>query len=161
MANGAVYGDDGEAAVLHRAKLEALAEIVEAAQGSPVLCYYAYRHDLARIRGAFPNAMGIDDTDAIERWNTGEVPLLLAHPQSAGHGLNLQAGGHIIAWYGLTWSLEAYQQANARLDRQGQTETVTVHHIVAKDTIDERVMRVLAGKGTLQEALLDAMRAEV
>jgi SNF2 family DNA or RNA helicase len=160
MANGAVYDDEGGTVVLHGAKLDALREVVEGAQGSPVLCYYAYRHDLARLRAAFPGAVRIDEAGAIDRWNRGEAPLMLAHPQSAGHGLNLQYGGHIVAWFGLTWSLELYQQANARLDRQGQAGTVVVHHIVAKGTMDERVMRVLQGKGSVQDALLDALRAE-
>ena len=159
-ADGAVYDDAGEAREAHRAKINALAGILEEAQGQPVLAFYAFRHDLARLRAAFPAAEVLDakSGDLLERWNRGEVRLLLAHPQQAGHGLNLQAGGHIAVWFGLTWSLEAYLQANARLDRQGQAETVTVHHLVAKGTVDERVMDVLAGKRTLQDAMMDALR---
>lgn len=160
-ACGAVYDDVGEAVEVHRAKIDALAGILDEAQGQPVLAFYAFRHDLARITAAFPHAevLGARSGDLVERWNRGEVPLLLAHPQQAGHGLNLQAGGHIVVWFGLTWSLEAYQQANARLDRQGQADTVIVHHLVAKGTVDGRVMDVLAGKATLQDAMMDALRA--
>lgn len=159
-ANGAVYDDEGTAQEVHSAKLEALQAIVEEAQGQPVLAFYAFRHDLARLRASFPSAEVLDagSDGLVERWNRGEVPLLLAHPQQAGHGLNLQGGGHIAVWFGLTWSLEAYLQANARLDRQGQAETVIVHHLVAKGTVDERVMEVLAGKRTLQDAMMDALR---
>ncbi|MBS4895448.1 MAG: DEAD/DEAH box helicase [Gordonibacter pamelaeae] len=159
-ADGAVYDDGGEAQEVHRAKLDALAGIIEEAQGQPVLVFYAFRHDLDRLRAAYPasKALGAHSGDLVERWNRGEVPLLLAHPQQAGHGLNLQDGGHIAVWFGLTWSLEAYLQANARLDRQGQKETTIVHHLVAKGTVDERVMDVLAGKRTLQDAMMDALR---
>lgn len=159
-ADGAVYDDAGEAREVHRAKIDALAGILDEAQGQPVLAFYAFRHDLERILAAFPAAEALDAGSGglVERWNRGEVPLLLAHPQQAGHGLNLQSGGHIAVWFGLTWSLEAYQQANARLDRQGQEGTVIVHHLVAKGTADERVMGVLAGKATLQDAMLDALR---
>lgn len=161
-ANGAVYDDEGTACELHGAKLDALARIVEEAQGSPVLAFYAYRHDLERIMRAFPHAEALtaDCGDLVERWNAGEVPLLLAHPQQAGHGLNLQHGGHIVAWFGLTWNLESYMQANARLDRQGQQGCVVVHHIVAKGTADERVMEVLEGKQSLQDAMMDALKGE-
>ena len=160
-ADGAVYDDAGEAREVHRAKLDALAGILEEAQGQPVLAFYAFRHDRERILAAFPQAEVLDaraEDGLIERWNRGEVPLMLAHPQGTGHGLNLQAGGHIAVWFGLTWSLEAYQQANARLDRQGQAETVIVHHLVAAGTVDGRVMDVLAGKATLQDAMMDALR---
>lgn len=159
-ANGAVYDDEGVAREVHCAKVDALGGILEEAQGQPVLAFYAFRHDLERLRAAFPFAEVLDakSGDLVERWNRGEVPLLLAHPQQAGHGLNLQAGGHIAVWFGLTWSLEAYLQANARLDRQGQRETTIVHHLVAKGTADERVMEVLAGKRSLQDAMMDALR---
>ena len=125
-----------------------------------MLCFYAFRHDLERLRAAFPEAEVLDARaeGLVGRWNAGEVPLLLAHPQQAGHGLNLQHGGRTIAWFGLTWSLEAYMQANARLDRQGQRGCVVVHHLVAKGTADERVMEVLAGKRSLQDAMMDALR---
>ena len=162
-ANGAVYDDSGEAREVHRAKIDALAGILDEAQGQPVLAFYAFRHDLERLRAAYPASETLDakSDGLIERWNRGEVPLLLAHPQQAGHGLNLQSGGHIVVWYGLTWSLEAYLQANARLDRQGQAETVIVHHLVAQGTVDERVMEVLAGKRTLQDAMMDALRGGI
>lgn len=161
-ANGAVYDDGGAAREVHRAKIDALAGILEEAQGQPVLAFYAFRHDLERLRAAFPSAQALDagSGDLVERWNRGEVPLLLAHPQQAGHGLNLQAGGHIAVWFGLTWSLEAYLQANARLDRQGQGETTIVHHLVAEGTVDERVMEVLAGKRSLQDAMMEALRGD-
>lgn len=159
-ANGAVYDDEGGAVETHTGKLEALARIVEEAQGQPVLCFYAFRHDLERLQAAFPEAevLGAGADGLVARWNAGEVPLLLAHPQQAGHGLNLQRGGHTVAWFGLTWSLEAYMQANARLDRQGQRSCVVVHHLVAKGTADERVMEVLAGKRSLQDAMMGALR---
>ena len=161
-ANGAVYDDEGEWAEVHDAKIEALRGIVEEAQGQPVLVFYAYRHDLERLRAAFPEARVLDASakDLLQRWNADEVSVLLAHPQQAGHGLNLQHGGHVIVWYGLTWSLEAYMQANARLDRQGQTECGIVHHLVTRGTVDERVMGVLEGKQTLQDAMMDALRGE-
>ncbi|MEG1245231.1 DEAD/DEAH box helicase [Gordonibacter sp.] len=161
FANGFIYDDTGEAVDIHAAKLDALADIVEAAQGQPVLVFYAFRRDRERLLGAFADAEALDagaDDGLIGRWNAGEVPLMIAHPQGCGHGLNLQAGGHIIVWYGLTWSLEAYLQANARLDRQGQTDTVIVHHLVAKGTVDERVMDVIAGKQAMQDAMMDALR---
>jgi SNF2 family DNA or RNA helicase len=160
MANGAVYNTAEKWTEIHSAKTDALKNIVEEAQGQPLLVFYQYRHDLARIRAALPEAEELDTrTDCIERWNRGKIPVLLAHPASAGHGLNLQEGGHIIVWFGLTWSLEQYAQANARLDRQGQTEPVIVHHIITAGTIDERVLRVLRGKATLQEALMEAVKA--
>lgn len=159
-ANGAVYDDEQRVVETHAGKLEALSRIVAEAQGQPVLCFYAFRHDLERLRAAFPEAEVLDARaeGLVGRWNAGEVPLLLAHPQQAGHGLNLQHGGRTIAWFGLTWSLEAYMQANARLDRQGQRGCVVVHHLVAKGTADERVMEVLAGKRSLQDAMMDALR---
>lgn len=159
-ANGAVYDDEGAARETHAAKLDALEAIVEEAQGQPILVFYAYRHDRERLQARFPASETLDAraSDLVHRWNAGEVPLLLAHPQQAGHGLNLQAGGHTIVWFGLTWSLEAYLQANARLDRQGQQSTVAVHHLAAKGTVDERVMDVLAGKKTLQDAMMEALR---
>ncbi|MFA5385648.1 MAG: DEAD/DEAH box helicase [Eubacteriales bacterium] len=163
MANGAVYDENKGVREFHRAKLEALDEIIEAAGGKPVLVFYAYRHDLDRLKthlkrhnpGELLTAADIYD------WNTGTVPVMLAHPASAGHGLNLQAGGHIIVWFGLTWSLELYQQANARLYRQGQQESVIVHHLVAEGTVDENVMAVLTGKATGQNALLEAVKARI
>ncbi|MCW6664536.1 SNF2-related protein [Aerococcaceae bacterium NML191219] len=155
---GAIYDEDKQTHHIHDEKLDALERIVEDSQGQPILVFYQFKHDLERIKARFPQAEELTD---VEKWNRGEIPVLLAHPQSAGHGLNLQKGGHIIVWYTLTWSLEYYQQANARLDRQGQTETVIVHHLVAKDTVDERVMSVLEGKEDRQEALIKALKARM
>lgn len=157
---GAVYDDEGKPCVVHEAKIDALRAILDEAQGQPVLVFYAYRSELERLCDAFPKARVLDARaeGLVEAWNAGDVPLLLAHPQQAGHGLNLQAGGHIIVWYGLTWSLEAYMQANARLDRQGQTETVSIHHLVATGTVDERVLDVLGGKRTLQDTMMDSLK---
>jgi SNF2 family DNA or RNA helicase len=151
MANGAVYDE----------KLKALADVIEAANGKPVLVFYNYRHDLKRIKANFPEARTLESSNEIEEWNKGHVPILLVHPKSAGHGLNLQFGGHILAWFGLTWSLEEYQQANARLYRQGQQHHVIVHHLVTKDTIDEDVMKALEGKAVGQEALITAVKARM
>jgi len=158
FANGAVYDDRGGVHEFHDAKLDALEELVEEANGNPLLVFYAYRHDAARIVRRIPWARVLDDEDSIRDWNAGRVPLLLAHPASAGHGLNLQDGGHQMAWFGLTWSLELYQQAIGRLWRQGQRHPVVVHHLVARGTIDEDVMRVLSRKAKRQDALLDAVR---
>ena len=159
MAQGAVYDENGEYHVIHDAKLEALADIVEAANGKPVLVYYAFKSDAARIKQAFPDAVELGGSDDVERWNRGEIGLMIAHPDSAGHGLNLQGGGSTMVWFGLTWSLEKYQQANARLYRQGQTQTVVIHHLIAEGTVDERVLKVLEGKATLQDALMEAVKA--
>lgn len=163
MANGAAYTEDGRVQEIHSAKLEALANIIEAANGRPVLVFYSYKHDVERIRKYFgklhPRVLA-DDRD-IADWNAGKIPLLLAHPASCGYGLNLQAGGNIIVWFGLTWSLEQYQQANARLYRQGQTEAVIIHHLVAEGTIDEDVMKALQRKAVGQDALLTAVKARL
>lgn len=161
LANGAVYDEDGAVKEIHSAKLEALDDIIEAANGRPVLVFYAYRHDLARLQERLPEARILDTEKDIEDWNRGTMPVGLAHPASAGHGLNLQAGGNIIVWFGLTWSLELYQQANARLYRQGQNKSVIIHHLVAEGTIDEDVMRALEHKDTGQEALLAAVKARI
>ena len=162
MANGAIYDDEKRVVHIHDQKLEALKSIIDEAQGQPVLVFYQYKHDLIRILEAIPEAKALDvKSDDIDRWNCGEIPVMLAQPQSAGHGLNLQQGGHIIVWFSLTWSLEYYQQANARLDRQGQTQPVIVHHLVAKDTIDEQVLKVLQGKAKGQNALLEAIKARI
>lgn len=161
LSQGAVYNEHGEVQHIHDAKLDALEDIIEGAQGQPVLVFYSFKHDIARIQKRFKTAETLDADKAIERWNDGDIPLLLAHPASAGHGLNLQDGGHIIVWFGLNWSLELYQQANARLDRQGQTQSVIVHHIITEDSIDERVMNVLEGKEEQQEALMSAVKARL
>lgn len=158
LANGAIYDDEKQVVSVHDDKLDALENIVEDSQGQPILVFYQYQHDLERIKARFPQAEELEDLD---RWNQGEIPILLCHPQSAGHGLNLQKGGHIIVWFGLTWSLEYYQQANARLDRQGQTEPVIVHHLVAQNTVDEKVLQVLQGKEEKQDMLLEAVKAYV
>ena len=158
MANGAVYDEHGKVRVIHEAKLDALEDVVEAANGRPVLVFYSYQHDLARIKARFPEARTLETERDVRDWNAGKVAIMLAHPAAAGHGLNLQAGGNIIAWFGLPWSLELYQQANARLYRQGQTRSVIIHHLVAQGTIDEAVMEALRAKKLTQESLLKAVK---
>lgn len=165
MANGAVYDENGAVKHIHQRKLEALEDLYEASNGKPILIFYAYRHDRDRLHkyfqgvGVTPGT--IDTSRDIEGWNAGKIPVAIAHPASAGHGLNLQAGGSTIIWFGLTWSLELYQQANGRLYRQGQKQTVVIHHILAKDTIDHRVMAALDNKDTGQSALIEAVRARL
>ena len=161
MANGAVYGEDKKVLPIHDRKLDALEDLVEAANGKPLLVAYWYKHDLQRIKARFKNARCIDTAKDIDDWNAGQIPLALIHPASAGHGLNLQDGGCTIVWFGLTWSLELYQQLNARLWRQGQKHTVVIHHIVTKGTHDEDVMRALENKDTRQSALIEAVRARI
>ncbi len=161
MANGAVYDENGATREIHQAKIEALDDILEAANGQPVLVFYNYQHDRDRLLKHIPAARVLDTEDDIEKWNQGKIPVMLAHPASAGHGLNLQAGGNIIVWFGLTWSLELYQQANARLYRQGQDKSVIIHHLVAEETIDGDVMAALAGKDVSQKALLEAVKARI
>lgn len=158
MANGAVYDDDGEVFHIHDAKLDMLAEIADTSAGQPILVFYNYKHDLKRLQERFPDAVKMGGEDVISAWNRGEIPMLLCQPASAGHGLNLQDGGHIIVWFGLTWSLELYQQANDRLHRMGQRSAVIVHHLVAEDTIDEKVMAALTAKDATQKGLLDALK---
>ena len=159
MANGGVYTDAGGVVEVHSRKTDALAEIVEASQGQPILVFYHYRHDLTRLRKAFPEAKTLGGTEDIRAWNEGRIRMLLAQPASMGHGLNLQAGGHIIVWYGLTWSLELYEQANARLYRQGQQHGVVIHRLIAEGTIDRQVATRLEKKAWTQDSLLDALRA--
>lgn len=162
IANGAVYDENGKTHIIHESKLDTLEDVIEAVNGRPVLVFYAYQHDLERIMQRFPQARKLEGSAEIDAWNRGEIPILLAHPAGAGHGLNLQAGGNHIVWFGLTWSLELYQQANARIYRQGvKGERVTITHLVAEGTIDEDVMRVLDGKATRQDALLEAVKARV
>ena len=161
MANGAVYDAEKEVVQIHGAKLEALDEIISCNEGKSVMVIYSYRHDLERLRGKYPKAQELKTANDIRDWNAGRIPLLLVHPQSAGHGLNLQHGGHVAIWYGLTWSLEAYQQTNKRLHRPGQSESVVLHHLIAKGTIDEDVMRALAGKAAGQESMLEAVKARI
>ncbi len=161
MANGAVYGENRKVLHIHDRKLDALEDLMEAANGKPLLVAYWYEHDLQRIKARFKNARCIDTTQDIDDWNAGKIPLALIHPASAGRGLNLQEGGCTIVWFGLTWSLELYQQLNARLWRQGQKHTVVIHHIVTKGTHDEDVLRALDKKDTRQSALIDAVRARL
>ena len=162
MANGSVYGEEKEVIHLHDKKLDALEEIVEAANGNSVLCAYWYKHDLERIKARFGDkCQEINSEASIRKWNSGDIQIGLIHPMSAGHGLNLQSGGSILVWFGLTWSLELYQQTIGRLYRQGQTRSVIIHHIVSKDTIDERVMLALKNKEVSQDALIRAVKAEV
>lgn len=160
LANGSVYDEDGHAVPVHAAKLEALRELAEVT-GGPLLVFYNFRHDRERIRKAFPEARLLETAQDVRDWNAGTVPLLLAHPASCSYGLNLQAGGHTIVWYGLTWSLEQYQQANARLHRQGQDKAVIVHHLIAKGTIDEQVLQALKSKEAGQDDLLEAIKAHL
>ena len=157
MANGCVYTEGGAYAAIHERKAEALEEIVDTTD-EPVLVFYSFRHDLTPIVRRIPEARMLDGPDDIAAWNRGEIRVLLAHPASVGYGLNLQDGGRVIVWYGLTWSLELYQQANARLYRQGQTKPVIIHHLVAEDTVDEQVMKALQAKDTSQAALLAALK---
>lgn len=158
MANGAVYDDDGNVFQLHNEKLDALGEIIESSQGTPLLVFYSYKHDVDRIKARFPEAVVLNDSNDIERWNKGEIPMLLCHPASAGYGINLQEGSHIMVWFGLPWSLENYQQSIARLHRQGQEHPVICHHIICEDTIDEKVLKALQSKDATQKSLLDALK---
>lgn len=157
IANGSVYTAQGGVVRIHDAKLEALEEIIDTT-GEPVLVFYSYKHDLAAIQSKVPGARILNGPADIADWNAGKVQVLLAHPASVGYGLNLQDGGHVIVWYGLTWSLELYQQANARLYRQGQEKPVIIHHLIAEGTVDEEVMQALQHKDTSQAALLAALK---
>ena len=166
LSNGAVYSDNGSVMEIHRAKVDALEDIVEASNGNPMLVAYWYKHDQERIEERLQR-LGVtfsklDTAESIERWNRGELNVGIIHPASTGHGLNLQSGGSAIVWFGLTWSLELYQQTNARLWRQGQkSKTVVVQHIVTKDTIDERILKALEAKDKTQSALIEAVKAEL
>lgn len=160
IANGSVYSVDGEVIRIHRAKLDALSEITDTAD-SPVLVFYSYQHDLAAIQSRIRDTRVLESAEDIADWNAGKTHVLLAHPASIGYGLNLQEGGHIIVWYGLTWSLELYQQANARLHRQGQEKPVIIHHLIAEGTVDEDVMDALRRKDTSQASLLAALKGRV
>lgn len=160
MANGAAYDENHGVARLHDRKLDVLEDLIEAANGKPVLIAYWFKHDLERILERFP-AKRLDSTESIRLWNGGEIPIAVIHPASAGHGLNLQVGGSTLVWFSLTWSLELYQQTNARLWRQGQKDTVVIHHIIAKGTIDEQVMKALRLKDKTQTALIEAVKANL
>lgn len=157
MANGAVYTESGEVVRIHEAKLDALEEIIDTA-GEPVLVFYNYKHDKTAIEKRIKGVREISGPADIADWNEGKIPVLLAHPASVGYGLNLQDGGHVIVWYGLTWSLELYQQANARLYRQGQQKPVIIHHLITEGTVDEQVMRAIKHKDTSQASLLAALK---
>ena len=162
MANGAVYDSQGRSITIHNRKLDALEDLAEAANGKPVLVAYWFKHDLARIQERFPESRVIDTSKDIADWNAGRISMGLLHPASGGHGLNLQDGGSTVIWYGLTWSLELYQQLNARLWRQGQkSSAVVIHHIIAAGTHDEDVMRALERKDVGQAALISAVRAQL
>lgn len=159
-ANGAVYDENGNVRYIHGRKLDALEDLIEAAVGKPILVFYSFKHDKDRIAERF-EVREIKTARDIHDWNSGNIPVALAHPASCGHGLNLQSGGSTVVWFGLTWSLELYQQANARLYRQGQKDTVVIHHIITKGTIDENVMRALKHKDKGQSALIEAVKARV
>lgn len=165
MSNGAVYDENKEARVIHSRKLEMLEDLIESANGQPALVAYWFKHDRARIIEHLTSCgydpRDIKSSEDIKLWNEGGIPVALIHPASAGHGLNIQTGGHILIWFGLTWSLELYQQTNARLWRQGQHHTVTIHHIVTKDTVDEDVLVALEAKDITQEKLISAVKARL
>lgn len=166
MANGALYGDDRRTLPIHDRKLDALEDLIEGANGKPVLVAYWFKHDLARIQKRFcgksaPVVRELKSSKDIADWNAGEILVAAVHPASAGHGLNLQAGGSTLIWFGLTWSLELYQQTNARLWRQGQKDTVVIHHIITEGTIDESVMRALKAKDGVQAALIGAVKTNL
>ena len=169
LANGACYDEYHNVRLIHDRKLDALEDLIEAANGKPVLVMYGYQHDLTRIQERFgvyapdhPNGVRklVTERDMAD-WNAGRIPIAVTQPASTGHGLNLQAGGSTIVWFGLTWSLELYEQANARLWRQGQKNTVVIHHLVVKGTMDEQVMRALRDKAAGQDALLAAVKARI
>lgn len=160
FANGAMYDADRKVLQLHDEKIEKLKELVEAANGQPVLIAYTFKHDLDKIMEALKEykPVKLEKPEQIADWNAGKINVLVTHPASAGHGLNLQKGGHIMIWYGLTWALELYQQFNARLYRQGQKKPVSIHHIIATDTVDEKIIKSLDGKDTTQRSLMDAIK---
>ena len=161
MANGAVDTDDGHVVHIHDRKLDALEDLIEAANGHPLLVAYWFQHDLWRMKERFPFLRVLRSSEDIRDWNAGQIQVAAIHPASAGHGLNLQAGGSTLVWFGLTWSLELYQQTNARLWRQGQkAETVVIHHLVTEGTIDERILQALKGKDRSQEKLIEAVKAQ-
>lgn len=163
FANGAIYDAEGNVSHIHDLKIEAVKELIEDANGKPVLIAWTFRHDRDRLLKALAPYMPreLKDSQDIKDWNSGKVQVMMLHPASGGHGLNLQAGGHIIIWFGQTWSLELEQQFNARLDRQGQTETVVINKIVLSETIDEDVARAIKAKGRTQDSLMDAVRARI
>jgi SNF2 family DNA or RNA helicase len=164
FCNGAVYGNDKNAVEVHGEKLEAFKEIVEGSQGKPILVFYNFQHDKSRIIKCLPKGLRVAELKGpgvISQWNERKIDVLLAHPASAAYGLNLQAGGNIIVWFGLNWSLELYQQANARLHRQGQTDNVIIHHLIVSGCMDEDVMAALQNKQVTQDSLLTALKARI
>lgn len=163
FSNGAIYDADRAVHEIHAEKLEALAEIIEAATDSPVLVFYSFRHDIPRIKKRLKaySPRELLTGDDIDDWNAGKIKVLLAHPAGAGHGLNLQQGGNVVVWFGLSWSLELYQQANARLYRQGQTKPVRIYHLICRGTMDEDVIKAISGKADKQEALMQAVKVRV
>lgn len=159
FCNGVIYGEDKKQVPVHDLKMDALESVIEEAAGEPVFVGYEFRSDRERILKKFKFAVPVDEKGAIERWNRGEIKLLLAHPASAAHGLNLQHGGHIICWFGLPWDFELFEQFNARIDRQGQTEPVIQHHIVVTDSVEEDVAKALQDKNSTQEELKNALKS--
>ena len=160
LSNGAIYDDEQNIVEIHDRKLETLEDIIESMNGKPLLIAYWYRHDLERIKSRF-SVREIKTSEDISDWNDGKIPVALIHPASAGHGLNLQNGGSTLVWFGLTWSLELYQQTNARLYRQGQKNAVVIQHIITKGTIDEQILKALQKKNKTQADLIDAVRADL
>lgn len=161
LSNGAVYDESGNVRLIHERKLDALEDLIEAANGRPLLVGYWFKHDKDRIRKRFPFVRDIDTAEDIEEWNAGNIKVGLIHPASAGHGLNLQEGGSTIVWFSLTWSLELYQQLNARLWRQGQKHTVVIEHLVARGTVDEDIMISLDRKDKTQDSMIEAVKARI
>lgn len=160
MANGAVYDENKAVKEIHSRKLEALEDLIEGANGKSVLIFYSYKHDKERVAKRL-KVQEILTSEDIDKWNKGDILIAIAHPASAGHGLNLQSGGSTIIWFGLIWSLELYQQANGRLWRQGQKNTVVIHHIVTRGTVDEQVIKALQEKRVGQDALINAVKARI
>lgn len=161
LANGAIYDEDRDVKFIHDEKLDALEELIEQANGKPVLVFYNFKHDLDRIQERFKTAIKLESDEHFKKWNKGEIPILLTHPASAGHGLNMQDGGNIIIWFGMNWSLELYQQANARLHRQGQKNMVNIFHLIVDDSIDEKVMTAIENKTINQDNLMEAVKARL
>lgn len=161
LASGAIYTPDHDVVRVHDRKLDALEDLIEQANGQPVLVAYWYKHDAERIMERIPSAVDLKTSSDMKAWNEGRIPVALIHPASAGHGLNLQSGGHLLVWFSLTWSLELYEQTNARLYRQGQQMPVSIMHIVASGTVDEAVLRALDGKHVTQAGLIEAVKIEL
>ena len=161
LASGAIYTPDHDVVRVHDRKLDALEDLIEQANGQPLLVAYWYKHDAERIRERIPSAVDLKTSGDMSAWNEGRIPVALIHPASAGHGLNLQSGGHLLIWFSLTWSLELYEQTNARLYRQGQQMPVSIMHIVTAGTVDEAVLRALDGKHVTQDGLIEAVKTEL